>query len=638
MLEIIGTMPHCTFQLLLFHCSIFYPKLLPKRTPKQTLHCNNVPITWQVHCVKTTIHANAHLEEGISSEKDAFSQRFCQNINRKLVNYKPSSWSLELLESFGNYREMEVEKVTIKKLEEEVRCMLDDHSGDPLELLELIDDIHRVGLGYRFREDTNRAIQRIIQSKDQVQQKFHNHLHASALYFRLLRQYGHQVSTDIFDSFKDTNGNFSINLATDIIGMLSLYEASHLAINGETTLDDARDFSSFHLQNMLEKMDNDTAQKVIHALELPFHNRMQRLEARWNIERYDYKQNEAKQLLHMLAILDFNMVQSTHQQELQGLSRWWRELGLTSKLSFARDRLVESFFWAVGMVFEPQHGRCRTELTKVVKLITVIDDVYDVYGSLQELDQFTNAVERWDVSEVKNLPDYMKLCFLALYNTVNNIAYDTLKEQGQVIIPPLQKAWADLCKKFLQEAKWRNEKHIPKFDEYVNDHGWISSSGAVLLVHAYFLTSPNITEEAITYLTQYQTLLQFPCTIFRLANDLSTSKVDIERGETAKAISCYMHEMGESEEVARAYIRKLIDENWKMMNKEMIHNSFFNKSFIEIAMNLARIALCQYQYGDAHSSPDDISRNRILSVIVEPVQFVEREKIINYIMDKGKLL
>ncbi|KAL0391117.1 UNVERIFIED_CONTAM: Isoprene synthase, chloroplastic [Sesamum calycinum] len=207
--------------------------------------------------------------------------------------------------------------------------------------------------------------------------------------------------------------------------MLSLYEASHLALDGESTLDEAREFTSFHLKNMLLKMDMRSAMRVSRALELPSHHRMQRLEARWNIEMYD-KQNKANQLLLKLATSDFNLVQKVHQQDLQEASRWWRHVGLANKLSFARDRLMESFFWTVGMISEPQFSKCRVGLTKVVKLITVLDDIYDVYGSADELELLTNAVDKWDVNAVNDLPDYMKLFFFALYNTVNDMAYDTL--------------------------------------------------------------------------------------------------------------------------------------------------------------------------------------------------------------------
>lgn len=55
---------------------------------------------------------------------------------------------------------------------------------------------------------------------------------------------------------------------------------------------------------------------------------------------------------------------------------------------------MENFLWTVGVVFEPEFGYCRRMLIKVNALITVIDDIYDVYGTLDELELFTDAVER----------------------------------------------------------------------------------------------------------------------------------------------------------------------------------------------------------------------------------------------------
>ena len=70
-------------------------------------------------------------------------------------------------------------------------------------------------------------------------------------------------------------------------------------------------------------------------------------------------------------------------------------MGLANKLSFSRDRLMECFFWTVGMAYEPQFSHFRKGLTKVFSLITAIDDVYDVYGTMDELELFTDAVERF---------------------------------------------------------------------------------------------------------------------------------------------------------------------------------------------------------------------------------------------------
>ncbi|PKI46421.1 hypothetical protein CRG98_033197 [Punica granatum] len=115
--------------------------------------------------------------------------------------------------------------------------------------------------------------------------------------------------------------------------------------------------------------------------------------------------------------------------------------------------------------------------------------------------------ERWDVNAVSNLPHYMKLCFLALINTVHEMAYEALKEHGENIIPYLKKAWADLCKTFLQEAKWTHNKITPMFAEYL-DNGWVSESGVLILIHAYFLCSPNITYEALGSLEKFHDLLK----------------------------------------------------------------------------------------------------------------------------------
>ena len=64
------------------------------------------------------------------------------------------------------------------------------------------------------------------------------------------------------------------------------------------------------------------------------------------------------------------------------------------KLPFARDRVIECYFWILGVYFEPEYGLARRTLTKVIAMTSVIDDIYDVYGTLEELELFTEAAER----------------------------------------------------------------------------------------------------------------------------------------------------------------------------------------------------------------------------------------------------
>ena len=56
---------------------------------------------------------------------------------------------------------------------------------------------------------------------------------------------------------------------------------------------------------------------------------------------------------------------------------------------------MENFLWAVGKCSEPQFGYFRRTLTKANLLLTLVDDIYDVYGTLDGLELFTDAVERF---------------------------------------------------------------------------------------------------------------------------------------------------------------------------------------------------------------------------------------------------
>ncbi|KAJ1375497.1 Terpenoid cyclases/protein prenyltransferase alpha-alpha toroid [Sesbania bispinosa] len=542
---------------------------------------------------------------------------------RKSANYQPNLWNYDFLQSLKHdYADVQYEN-RARKLQEEVRRMITDQNGEIWIILELIDDVKRLGLNYHFEKEIGEVLDRFLcLERCNGSAITHRSLDETALSFRLLREYGYDVSADIFERFKDQNGNFKGSLSGDVKGMLSLYEASFLSYEGEEILDEAKDFTSFHLRGLREdRISNILLEQVNHALELPLHHRVQRLEARWYIESYA-KRKDAKLVLLNAAKLDFNIVQSTLQKDLQEMSRWWKGMGLASKLSFSRDRLMECFFWTVGMAFEPQFSDLRKGLTKVTSLITTIDDVYDVYGTLDELELFTTAVESWDIKAVQVLPDYMKICFLALYNTVNEFAYDALKEQGHDILPQLTKAWSVMLKAWLQEARWSRGKHLPKFDDYFKN-AVVSVSGIVILVHTYFLLNHNITKEALESLDNCHALLQRPSTIFRLCNDLGTSMAELQRGEAASSIMCYMHENGVSEEGANEYIQSLLNQTWKKMNKDRVTHSPFPKPFVETAINLARIAQCTYQYGDGHGAPDTASKNRIRSLILEPIVLKE---------------
>ncbi|CAL5435391.1 unnamed protein product [Camellia sinensis] len=539
-----------------------------------------------------------------------------QKIIRRSANYQPPIWDYDYVQSLNSKYVGDAYEKRAAKLKEDVKIILEKVADeDPLDALEMVDDLQRLGVFYHFKDEIERVLERIYNMNDKCNNE---DLHATALKFRLLRQHGYNVLQDVFKKFMDETGTLRSCLCEDTKGLLYFYDASYLSIDGESLLDEARDFTTRNLKENLKRKDIDQnlAMLVRHSLEFPLHWRVQRLEARWFIDVYERRQDMNSVLLE-LAKLDFNMVQAIHQQEVKQMSRWWRSTCLGKKLSFARDRLMENFLCTLGVNFEPQFGYFRRMTTKVYSLITTIDDVYDVYGSLEELELFTNAVERWDISAMEQLPDYMKICFLALFNSINEMAYDALKGQGLHIISYLKKV--DICKSYLSEAKWYYNGYTPTFEEYMKN-AWISISAPVILVHAYFFDSKLVTKEASECLLEsYPNIIRWSSIIFRLSDDLGTSSDELQRGDIPKSIQCYMHETGAPENDAREHMKYLIGETWKKMNEDGAANSLFTKTFIGNAMNLTRMAQCIYQYGDGYGAPGKETKYSVLSLVVNPV-------------------
>nr|QLC36835.1 terpene synthase 17 [Cannabis sativa] len=554
------------------------------------------------------------------------------NIVRRSANFEPSIWSFDFIQSLSSKYKGEPYISRVKKLEEDVKRMLVEMENS-LAQLELIDTLQRLGVSYRFENEINTILkEKYVNINGNINNPNYN-LYATALEFRLLRQHGYAVPQETFNYFKDETGKFKTNISGDIMGVLALYEASFYEKKGESILEEARIFTTERLKNytiMISEqkklMINNNydyyynIELVNHALELPLHRRTTRIEAKWFIDMYKKKQDMNPILLEF-AKLDFNMIQSTHHEDLKHIFRWWRHTKLGEKLNFARDRLMECFLWKVGIRFEPKFSYFRTTTVKLLELITLIDDIYDVYGTLDELELFTKAIERWDVEMINELPEYMKMPYIVLHNTINEMVFEILRDQQITIkIQYLKKTWVDMCRCFLQEAKWYYSGYTPTLEEYI-ENGWISVGAPVLIVHAYFSHSNNNKEifECLEH-GYYPTIIRHSAIIIRLTNDLATSSEELKRGDAPTSIQCYMQEKNICEEESREHIKFLISEAWKEMNiSESDDGLIYPISLIEDARNFARIGLFMYQHGDGHSSQDNLSKERISSFIIKPI-------------------
>nr|UIO87237.1 terpenoids synthase [Blumea balsamifera] len=461
---------------------------------------------------------------------------------------------------------------------------------DPVMAMKLIDTIQRLGIGYYFEEEINEVLEKVTQILP------NDGLYTMALNFRLRRHNGlHTDPAKVFKKFMDENGMLNISSSSeDIEGLLSLYEASYLGASGEDLLSRAKEITTKNLHRISPKLDEE----VIEGLKLPRHMRMERLESRRYIEEYGNEDDHNPVLLEF-AKLDYNYVQSLLQKELLEVTRWWENLGLASKLYFVRDRHVECFLWTIGLLPNPNFSNSRIELAKVIAIMLVIDDIYDTYGSYNDLVLFTKAIQRWDLNEMEQLPDYMKICYMALYNINNDICYKVLKERGLSVQPFLQKTWIDLVEAYMVEIKWVKKGIIPNLKEYM-ENGVITSGAYMALVHLFFFISKGVTKENMrNLLDPYPKFFTLAGTILRLWDDLGTTKEEHERGDVLSSIQLLMKDKNITcDEEGRTQILVLIHELWKDLNSELVKPDVMHWSMIRVALNMSRTSQVVYQHNE----------------------------------------
>ncbi|KAL0443446.1 UNVERIFIED_CONTAM: Germacrene-D synthase [Sesamum latifolium] len=548
-----------------------------------------------------------------SSNSSILIKKVDQDDVRRSVKYHPSVWG----DYFLAYVSTEIsatEEEELQRQKEMVRKMLAQTPDHSYHKLELIDAIQRLGVGYHFEEEIDKSLQYIHDTHLEYSSK-DNDLRTVALRFRLLRQHGYPVSCDVFDKFIDScEGNFKVSLVKNVEGMLELFEAAQFRIAGEEILEKALEFSSSNLEALFPNMNSFLSTQVKEALKIPILKSSNRAGAKKFISIY--KQDEShNEILLNFAKLDFNIIQKMHQKELSDITRWWKDLDFANRLPFARDRVVECYFWAVEVYFEPHYHIARTMLTKILNMTSILDDIYDVYGTLDDLHLFTDLIQRWDVNALEQLPSYMRICYEALSDVYIEMENQLEKIDGSYPIKYAKEEMKKLVRAYLEEAKWSYNKDMPTMEEYMKV-AIVTSTFMMMSTTSLVGMGNLVTKKDFDWITSEPPLLLASSTICRLTNDL----VGYGFEKKPTAVECYMNENGASKKEASAELEKQVMKAWKNMNQECLRPTIpASMPVVTRVLNFTCIAHLFYvddEYTKSKGNIKDIIHNVLVDAIV----------------------
>jgi hypothetical protein len=287
------------------------------------------------------------------------------------------------------------------------------------------------------------------------------------------------------------------------------------------------------------------------------------------------------------------------------LCRWNAKCNF-QELKFARQKSVECYFSAAATMFEPEMAKARLVWARCCVLTTVLDDYFDVGGTIEELRLFLEAVKRWDSTLVEGLSAKATVLFSGLYNTVNSISQEAYLVQGRDVSHHLRYFWERWLTSTLTESEWVESNYVPTMQEYMKVAEPSIALEPIVLSTLFFVPGELLSDEVISSYDYYH-VMQLVNHAGRLLNDIQGFKRELGQGKKS-SVGLYMIEHPEITEVeAIAQLQNKIDNTMQQLNWEVIRPTSVPSACKQLHFNMARILNLFYRRTDGFSSPTEMA-------------------------------
>ncbi|CAI0455556.1 unnamed protein product [Linum tenue] len=375
--------------------------------------------------------------------------------------------------------------------------------------------------------------------------------------------------------FKDEKGYFNEDVSGDVKGLLSLYEAAYYRVNEEQVLDEALVFARTHLEPITQLDDSPWASQVRHSLKWPILKGLPIRESRHFMSIYQQEESHNEAILK-LGKLDFNLVQKLHQHELNILTKWWMDLDTPTTLPFARDRVIECYMWPLGGFMRPDYTTGRIFVTKITALVSTLDDIFDVHGTIDELESITKVMERLAVKQI--------------------------------------------VRAFIKEARWYNKGYVATMEEHV-PNGYVSIGYPLAITVVYCGMGEVASKEVFEWLFSQPNpkILVAGSSIARLMDDIVSHEFEQERGHVASSVECYMKQYGVSKQEAYVGLNNLVEKLWKDMNEDLMLPLKAPLPILMTIVNMVRVMDLLYKDEDTYTHAKTFMKELLTNILVDPV-------------------
>nr|AGO03788.1 germacrene A synthase [Tanacetum cinerariifolium] len=534
---------------------------------------------------------------------------------RPLANFPPSVWGDRFLSFSLDKSEFERYALAMEKPKEDLRKLIMDPTMNSNEKLGLIYSVHRLGLTYMFLQEIESQLDKLF-NEFSLQDYEEVDLYTISINFQVFRHLGYKLPCDVFNKFKDaSSGTFKESITSDVRGMLGLYESAQLRIRGEKILDEASVFIEGKLKSVVNTLEGNLTQQVKQSLRRPFHQGMPMVEARLYFSNYK-EECSSHDSLFKLAKLHFKYLELQQKEELRIVTKWYKDMRFQETTPYIRDRVPEIYLWILGLYFEPRYSLARIIATKITLFLVVLDDTYDAYATIEEIRLLTDAINKWDISAMEQIPEYIRPFYKILLDEYAEIEKKMGKEGRANTVIASKEAFQDIARGYLEEAEWTNSGYVASFPEYMKN-GLITSAYNVISKSALVGMGEIVSEDALAWYESHPKTLQASELISRLQDDVMTYQFERERGQSATGVDAYIKTYGVSEKKAIDELKIMIENAWKDINEGCLKPRQVSMDLLAPILNLARMIDVVYRYDDGFTFPGSTLKEYINLLFVD---------------------
>ncbi|KAL8147091.1 hypothetical protein AgCh_004711 [Apium graveolens] len=511
----------------------------------------------------------------------------------------------------------------------------------------MVNILERLGIDRHFKEEITSVLDEAYSWWLEDDEEIFMDVETCALAFRMLRMNGYDVLSDKLsriakrECYSDSHGGH----LKDTSEVLELYRASQTIITSDDPSLDKQNAWSYNFLEQklcdesvhLDRYGRSIYQQVHDALKFPFHSNIERMLNRRNIEQYTADSTRILKTCYRspnignadfarLAVEDFNVCQSIHREELKHLESWVVENSL-DKLKFARQKTAYCYFSAAASLFSPELSDARISWAKNGILATVVDDFFDIQGTMEELLNLIqllqnvgaiHMINRWDVNEeTECCSEHVRIIFSALHHTICEIGETAFKWQARHVTTHIIEIWLEFLNSALKEAEWVRDSYVPKLDEYMAN-GFISFAAGPIVLPTIYLVGPRLSEELVQT-GELRRLFELMSTCGRLFNDIQSFKREAKEGKL-NAVSLHMiHTNVATEEDAIREIKCTIKLKRRELLKLVLQekDSLVPRSCKDLFWKMCRVIHQFYMKDDGFTSEDMFGA--VKDIIYKPI-------------------